>query len=207
MSYYGEEFHKETGEYTQLNGGINECKLVALGYNPNGGSGGAAQDVIDFIVNVGGLDIKHRMFEPTRGYSSTRKVKNPLTGVMEDLVITEEMNLVDQRKNQGHYLKALLYAMGVPNEEFTKMAKKASSFKDIAKGVSNLVPKDANTKVYECILGYDDNDYLKFPKSLWTTGKVFRLKDSNQKPLKVSAKIKMVKEGEQGNDKNDDTDW
>jgi len=190
---YGEIF--EGVDYTNAKAGVNDCKFVSFGLNPNGGSGGSPKDVIDLMLKVGGLDIKTRWFEQEKGKQNLRKVKDPLTGVERDQTVEEAFKKAVQE--QQWITKSILTALGVPTTAFNEGMKSVKDFKSYAAMLTSLVPKGAVEGDYECILQYDQKGYLKMPNKLWITGRVFRDKNSKQEPLEPSKRLTMTKPGEE----------
>lgn len=197
---YGQIFEDNT--FTSAEAGINDCKFVSYGHNPNGGAGGSAKDVIDLVLKVGGLEVKTRWFEQTLGNCRKRTIKDALTGKEREQ--TDEEAFEDAIKEQQWITKHILTALGVPSTAFADAIKKVKSFKDYAQMLSSLVPRDATEKHLECILQYDQNGYLKMPNKLWVTGKVLRDKDSNQPPLKLHDRLKLTKEGSEEDTSTDE---
>lgn len=195
---YGEIF--EGGEYKNAVAGINDCKFLGFGLNPNGGAGGSALDVIDLHLEVSGMNVKTRWFEVLKEKVYLRDIKDPLTGVERQQ--TKDEASLEKYKEQQWITKSILTALGVPTTAYNEGMKKVKDFKSYAEMLGNLVPEDAKDKTYECILSYDKKGYLKLPTALWVTGKVLRMKDSEQDELVPSKRVILVKPGEE---KEDDT--
>lgn len=61
---YGYQEVKTAGQGANLKFGLNkDAKLVKFAFNPNGGSQGSLSNCIDIAINIGGTEVRTRIFE------------------------------------------------------------------------------------------------------------------------------------------------
>ena len=177
--------------------GLNTGAFVTkFEFNPNAGKDNAAAEAIDFTVQVGEREYRHRFFPITKVFKDNAELTDPNTEEYKE----EFKKLVDQfNATISDIVKCF-----VSEEELkTALSVPIPTFKDFANIVSRLVQSTPNwqKKPVDVFLQYQwaptgDNDktYLELPKNVKHGSFIVASEGVGFKEVKTPTSLKYVKE-------------
>lgn len=144
-------------------GNFGVARLKKMEWIPNGGKGGAAQEVMDIVFEVDGKDVSYRQFPITRAFDSNgNEVRDPNSEPMKKAFSSFNANICS------------IIACFVPREVIkAALSRPFSQFQEYCQTVQNLLPPDFASRPLDVFMQYQNKirgnakqTYLEFPKDL-----------------------------------------
>ena len=178
--------------------GLNTGAFVTkFEFNPNAGKDNAAADAIDFTVQVGEREYRHRFFPITKVFAKEG-------GEITDVSSEAYKEAFKKELDQFNAVIGDIVACFVSREDLkTALATPIPSFKDFANIVTRLVQATPNwqKKPVDVFLQYQwspsgDNDktYLELPKNVKHGSFIVASEGVGFKEIKTPTSLKYVKE-------------
>lgn len=176
-----------------LNTGAHVTKFE---YNANGGASGAAQDVIDFTVQVGEREYRHRFFPVSKVFKNNQELTDTNSEEYK-AEFQKQMDLFNSTISD-------IVKVFVPEEDLkAALSAPISSFKDFAQIVTRLVQTSPSwdKKAVDVFLQYQnsptgDNDraYLNLPKNVQHGSYIVASLGAGYKEVKTDTSLTYVNE-------------
>ena len=140
----------ETDEVKQSNLGFglnNNCYLTKFVFNPNGGKDGAEQECLDIVFNINGTEKSYRKFPIVKAFGKNN----------EEITDPNAPEFRDALKDLNATIFHIVHCFVSEDVYKAALARPITSFKQFCDIVSNLLPKDFNTKKLDIFLQYQYN--------------------------------------------------